>query len=1131
MADVGTTWSLPDPPSELRSDPVRGWADPVTIPTYEPAEPDRYPAFLGKRVYQGSNGQVYPLPFYEAVADQPSPHPWTGLHLENEHLRVLVLPELGGRVHAVVDKATGRDLFYRNSVIKPALVGLAGPWVSGGIEFNWPQHHRPGTFLPMDWRIDREADGAVTVWCSDRDPFERMRSVHGLRLRPGSSLLELRVRLTNRTELTQTFLWWANVAVAVHDDYQSFFPTDVHVVADHAKRAVTGFPRADGVYYGIDYPARVDAEHPDADRLDWYRNIPVPTSYMCIGSADDFFGGYDHAARLGFVHVADHRIAPGKKQWTWGDSPFGAAWERNLTDTDGPYIELMAGVYTDNQPDFSFLAPGESRAFSQFWYPIHGTGPVQQATTEAAVSIEVAAPDPATSRTEVDLAAEVTRPHADAQVVLSAPDGAVLWQRRLALAPGAALVERIELPGAWRPEDLTLRMLEDGEELVSWCPRPADPHPEGAHRLQPATPPPAPADMGSQDELYLAGVHLAQYRHPTRDPDPYWEEALRRDPGDSRVNVALAERRLRDGRLSEAERLLRAAIARQTRRNPNPADGEAHYLLGVVLARGARPDEAVEFFAKSTWNAAWRLPAHLALARLALAAGRARDALAHAREAREHAASSGAAAALEAIALRRLGRPAEAEAVVAERVAADPLDPWLRDLAGEPLETDALSLIDVADEYRMTGETENALGVLTAAADAARQRPVIGAGNPLPLIHYRRAELLRDLGDPAAAAELALARSTDATRCLARGLDDALLLERALEHDPDDARAAALLGHWLLFHRRPQDAEAALRRSVAADGNDPAVWRGLALIAYNERHDPAAAASCYERAIALAPGDAKLLYEADQLASRRGVPVADRLTVLEARRADVLRRDDLTLAYSRLLTQAGREDEAIALLTRHRFHPWEGGEGVALAAWANAQQAAAWRALSEGRPEQAVSAARTALDPPETLGEAPHPLANRAPLFLDLGDALDAAGDGPAARAAWTTAADSAGDFSLMAPVPYSEATYASIEAAQRLGRTEDAARLREGLRDYVACLRRTPAEIDYFATSLPTMLIFDEDVQQRQDLLADVLTAQLALADGDRAAAEAALDRVLSTDPAHPEAGRLLRRIHAAAG
>ncbi len=56
---------------------------------------------------------------------------------------------------------------------------LTGPWISGGVEFNWPQHHRPATFLPTDVSIEREADGSVTVWCSDHDPFARMKGMHG----------------------------------------------------------------------------------------------------------------------------------------------------------------------------------------------------------------------------------------------------------------------------------------------------------------------------------------------------------------------------------------------------------------------------------------------------------------------------------------------------------------------------------------------------------------------------------------------------------------------------------------------------------------------------------------------------------------------------------------------------------------------------------------------------------------------------------------------------------------------------------------------------------------------------------------------------------------------------------------
>src|SRR5579883_1956149 len=127
----------------------------LVIPTYLPAAPDKNPMFLEKRVYQGSSGKVYPLPFTDRIAEKPVERRWKAVWIENEFIRAMVLPELGGRIHVMQDKTNGYDLIYRQSVIKPALVGLAGPWISGGIEFNWPQHHRPGTFLPVDFEIGR----------------------------------------------------------------------------------------------------------------------------------------------------------------------------------------------------------------------------------------------------------------------------------------------------------------------------------------------------------------------------------------------------------------------------------------------------------------------------------------------------------------------------------------------------------------------------------------------------------------------------------------------------------------------------------------------------------------------------------------------------------------------------------------------------------------------------------------------------------------------------------------------------------------------------------------------------------------------------------------------------------------
>src|SRR3954464_13372205 len=174
--------------------PVRCWREPVTLPTYEPQAADPNPMFLEKRVYQGSSGKVYPLPFIDRIAEQPGPRAWGAIHLENEFLHVLILPELGGRIHAIRDKTNGYDLIYNQAVIKPALVGLAGPWASGGIEFNWPQHHRPSTFMPTDVAIEKHPDGSATVWLSEHDPMARMKGMHGVRLHPGKSYLELVAR-------------------------------------------------------------------------------------------------------------------------------------------------------------------------------------------------------------------------------------------------------------------------------------------------------------------------------------------------------------------------------------------------------------------------------------------------------------------------------------------------------------------------------------------------------------------------------------------------------------------------------------------------------------------------------------------------------------------------------------------------------------------------------------------------------------------------------------------------------------------------------------------------------------------------------------------------------------------------
>ena len=431
-------------------------------------------------------------------------------------------------------------------MIKPALVGLAGPWISGGVEFNWPQHHRPATFMPVSVEIEAHPDGSQTVWLSDHDPMARMKGMHGVCLHPDKAFVELKVRAYNRTPLVQTFLWWANVATRVHQDYQSFFPPDVCAVADHAKRAISEYPLCKGDYYGVDYQGRatngVPVEEcpsnfiPPASRsgesvvdypandLSWYANIPVPTSYMCLGSEGDFFGGYDHGREAGVVHVANHHISPGKKQWTWGNHEFGYAWDRNLTDSDGPYIELMAGVYTDNQPDFSFLQPGETKTWSQNWYPIQKIGPAQQANLDAAVSLRVRGG-------QARLGVSVSSKFENATVRLEAGDRQLL-EVQATLAPGASFVQIVDLPKEITDQDLKLSVFAaDGTEIIAYAPLLLK-----KNEVPPsATEPPAPETIESADELTLPDCTWSNTGTP---PDPRRFTGRKRSTGMPGMRVA-----------------------------------------------------------------------------------------------------------------------------------------------------------------------------------------------------------------------------------------------------------------------------------------------------------------------------------------------------------------------------------------------------------------------------------------------------------------------------------------------------------------------------------------------------------------------------------------------------------------
>jgi tetratricopeptide (TPR) repeat protein len=1096
-------------------------AEPVTIeyPTYPVGEPEKHPLFFEKRVYQGSNGKVYPLPFIDKVFDVPELRSYRAVMLENAFVRVLLLPEIGGRIHAIQDKTNNDyDILYHHKVIKPALVGLSGPWISGGIELNWPQHHRPGTFMPVDWAIERSVDQSVTVWMSEHDPLTRLKGMHGVRLTPDSSLIELRVRLFNRTPYLQTFLWWANAAVKVHDDYQSFFPPDVYYVADHAKRAISSFPIASGLYYGVDYQKR-----PGANDLRFYKNIPVPTSYMVVESEYGFLGGFDDRANGGFVHVADRSFAPGKKQWTWGNSAFGRAWDRELSDDGAPYIELMGGAYTDNQPDFSYLQPYETKSFSQFWWPLKQIGPVQSANQFAAIRVI----SDEKSDWEIRLVSSLTIENGR---LLIRTSGHPRTERIVRLAPGQIWTEK----GQTTIEQISL-FDSTGRELLSYEPSIQS---KSVQLPNPAVEPRDATEITSIDELFLVGEHLEQYRHPTRNPELYWNEVIRRDSGDYRSRVALARRCIGRFQYREAIEHLQVAIKRLTAFHPNPIAGEAHYYLGVACRFSNDLARAEDALGKAAWDRSWVQAARYELALVACCRKdfvRAGELL---RSIESETAQNNHASILRGIVARIENDRATSATVLRQLLQRDPLDHWaLYELARHDpnkrfdefltrCRNDGQTILDIVSNYIEAGFIQEAIELL----ELHEKTPTSASITPNPLARttmtqFALAWLYAQIGDEKySQIWLVNAQGAEPSYLFPSRAWEAQILDWAIAQTGSCRNAAYGLGNLYYDRRRHADAIKIWELGANGDPRFAPLQRNLGLAYWNYQREPGKAQEAYDRALALAPNDARLAYEHDQLCKRLNVSPETRLKALETKLEIVLSRDDFSVEYLSLLNFAGQHKNALSLMSERRFHPWEGGEGKVLAQYRTARIGLGCELLNRGNAVLALEQFDAASKPPQNLGEEFHYLQSKADVNYWRGQALSILGRPKAAEEAFLSGANEPQDFKGMAVTRYSSSTYYRGLSLLALKRVNEARQLLTELRRYAEQVRQRPARIDYFATSLPNMLVFEDDLSRINEIEGLFLEG-LALAGlGQIGEAQLCFSRVLELDPSHLDARQQLR-------
>ena len=1119
---------------------VKAWREIVTIPTYEIGKAEKNPIFLEKRVYQGSSGVVYPYPVVETMSDEKVDKDYRAIWLENEYIKVMVLPELGGRIQMAYDKIARRHFVYYNHVIKPALVGLTGPWISGGIEFNWPQHHRPTTFMPVDTCIEENADGSVTVWVSEMEKMFHQKGMAGFTLRPGCAYLEIKGRLYNRTDVPQTFLWWANPAVEVNDQYQSVFPPDINAVFDHGKRAVSSFPIATGTYYKMDYSAGVDISN--------YKNIFVPTSYMGVNSRFNFEGGYENDTKAGMLHVASHHFSPGKKQWTWGNGDFGRAWDRNLTDEATPeemkqwgidrkgfrpYIELMAGVYTENQPDFSWLMPYEEKMFTQYFMPYRELGVVKEASKDLIFNINSLTPNPSPkdegSGHLVEFKVFATNKQ-EVCIILRNDDGEVYYKKDMTLSPETVLTETVDVKDA-KFNQLTFEIVKTfvyGQRIVLQWHAEADeirPIPDSAEAAL------LPEQIKTNEQLYLTGLHLEQYRHATWLATDYYEEALRRDPNDIRCLNALGLWYIRKGRFAKAEDYLRKAVKLSQKRNPNPYDGEPVYNLALALKYQGKVSEAYELFWKATWNKAWADAGYFEAAKISTMQGRYEDALDEVNRCLNNNWHNHKARALKAAILRKLGETSDALALIDESLEYDLFnygcryeqylieqDENMLTEMKQMMRRSAQNYDEVALDYVAAGLTDEARAIWQIAIEE-RQRVGDGAsgmGATTPMTYYYMGRYDE-------------AEKADSTYCFPNRPEDIIALEAAKQKNPQGARAPYYLGCLYYAARQYDLAIENWERSARLDPEFPTVWRNLALGRFNKQNKQQEALEYMERAFHLDENDERVLMELDQLYKRLHRPHEERLAFLQQYPGLIQRRDDLVLEEITLLNQVGRYDEAMQKLDARIFHPWEGGEGKVPTQYQVCRVELAKKAIVAKDYEKAVKLLNECLEYPHHLGEGKLYGAQENDFYYLLGVAYDALGKKGRALECWEEATK--GPQEPAAAMYYNDAKPDKIFyqglALYKLGRDGEAhgrfyrlinygkQHIFGGLRGGEQSSGRKQI-MDYFAVSLPDLLIWEDSLDTKNLIHCKYMLALGYYGMGDMEHAERYLKEVEALDNNH---------------
>ncbi len=1008
---------------------VKAWEDTISIPTYErgPEDPNP-PLLMGRRnpIHPGSS-IIYPYPLQETLYNRQAERKWRIFYLENEYLKLGVLPELGGRLAFLFNKSTGEEAIYHNHVLKWARIGIRGAWVSGGIEWNFPNGHTVTSSSPVDCAVRSNPDGSWSLLFGDLERVSRMRWSVAVTLHPGRACFQTEMRLCNRTQLPNRYWFWANSAAPVGKGMEYITTaTKVFTLKD-----VMSFP----VHAGVD--------------IHWDRSHVEAQDMFCLNPRQEFVGWYNHDLGKGMVNVADRTEARGTKFFTWGSSDDGGIWEGRLTDEDGPYAEMQSGRFP-TMGIWEILSPCSEESWRELWYPVTRIGAPVFANREAALSWSQ-------SKGAARLGVQVTRVHEGARLSVRQA-GQPLWQSTLRLDPASPQVLELRLPGLRAGQDLEVLLSDPaGQVLARWLRR-SRREPErpvkGYLKIEPTRP-------GQRaEEQWLNGRDYEKLGDFPRAAERY-TSALKTEPGFSPALIGQGVLALRQGRYDRAREHFQAVLL------DDPANEAARFYLASCHLAQESFAEAMEELRAVLRSRPFRAGASFLLGGLYLGQGELDQALEQLEKCARQFPWNQDAAAFLACALRAHGQPARAREVVEEVLARDPLhflslaEAWfLADRAGKAAERlaatlrgEAQSYLELACDYARFGLYAEAGELLSFYASRCPK------GKADAMACYHLAYYLEKTGRKEARSWFQRAAEADPAFVFPHRLESELILRRALELDSRDGRAGYYLGNLLCSKGRVEEAVRLWEQALPRQKSLAVLHRNLGRAYWKVQRDPDRAIARYRAAIAAAPQDYKLYYELDCILVDCGL-AEERRALWAGLPADLLAHDVIAERVAMFHADCGDFERTLKILGEGWFYPWEIYKGVRLL-YVDAWIGSGMQLEREKRFKEAAAAYRETLKYPRNIGVGePYHKANAEALYR-VGLALERAGDKNGARRAWQQAARE------KRPA-WSSLSYYQARALQKLGQRGPAGKLLDGLLDWarkgLEQGRGEPAENHYLA-------------------------------------------------------------------